>query len=547
MAAMSLDEPVLALQHLVDRLIRRARLGPAPRPGARRLLVVQIDGLPRSVLESALAEGRMPFLQRLLERGYRLRPMNVGLPTSTPAFQLGVMYGARVDIPGFHFHDKRRGDDVYFPRAGDAAFVESAQAAGRRGILEAGSAYGCVFTGGARDNLFTFARLKRPSGDGLVRTASALVVLLWVALKGTVLSLDEVVRAVLRFVASPVRESARGWRWLAIKVGISVWVRQLFTLAVSRDLYAGVPAIYVNYLDYDVFAHAFGPRHPRARRALGRIDASLRQLWRVMRRVPEHRYDLYVLSDHGQMPCTPYTELHGGEPVERVLMREFFTPRGQQEASPDQPRGRRLARGIVPGRRGRAPGLYQRFVNYLERDYPRLVGELPESHEVDGVRIIGAGPNAFVYFLETEEPVTLEWIDQRWPGVVDEISRSRGVGFVLARSGDGPVCIARGKRYRLERDEAGPFERRPDRALVLAAIRELMAMRSTGDLVIYGNDAPEGNVSYVRERGAHAGPSPDEMETFIVTPPGVTLEEPLVHPTQLYPHFLSYRTEVQAA
>ena len=37
-----------------------------------------------------------------------------------------------------------------------------------------------------------------------------------------------------------------------------MWVRQFFTLAVARDLYAGAPRIYVNYLDYDVSAHAFG-------------------------------------------------------------------------------------------------------------------------------------------------------------------------------------------------------------------------------------------------------------------------------------------------
>src|SRR5439155_21101113 len=44
-------------------------------------------------------------------------------------------------------------------------------------------------------------------------------------------------------------------------------LRELFTLAVSRDIYAGAPAIYVNYLDYDVMSHAYGPRHGRARRS----------------------------------------------------------------------------------------------------------------------------------------------------------------------------------------------------------------------------------------------------------------------------------------
>src|SRR5213592_3036489 len=103
---MSLDDLVLALQRLVDRLIRRARLGAAPVAGQRRLLIVQIDGLARSVLEQGLAEGRMPFVRRLLQRGARLVPMFVGMPSSTPAFQMAALYGVHPDIPGFHYHDK---------------------------------------------------------------------------------------------------------------------------------------------------------------------------------------------------------------------------------------------------------------------------------------------------------------------------------------------------------------------------------------------------------------------------------------------------------
>src|SRR5256885_11962358 len=136
---MSLDELVLLMQRLLDRAIRRLRLGRAPLPGGRRFLIVQIDGLSQSVFEQGLAEGRLPFVRRLLTRhGYRMEPMAVGLPSSTPAFQLSAMYGVRPDIPGFHYHDKRRRSDVYFPRGGDAAWVEHTQADGRRGILEGG-------------------------------------------------------------------------------------------------------------------------------------------------------------------------------------------------------------------------------------------------------------------------------------------------------------------------------------------------------------------------------------------------------------------------
>jgi hypothetical protein len=538
---MSADDVVLSLQRCLDRLVRRLRLGRAPVPGRRRLLVVQIDGLSQAVLERGLAEGRMPFVRRLLQRGgCRLRPMSVGLPTSTPAFQLAAMYGVRPDIPGFHYHDKRRGTDVYFPRAGDAAEVERLQAAGHRGIVTGGSAYGCVFTGGAVDSLLTFAMLKRPSGAGLLRALSAGLVLGWVVCKSLAISLIEIVRALLALLADPVG-APRGWKLLALKIGVSVWIRELFTLSVARDVYAGAPAIYVNYLDYDIFSHAWGPRHRRALRALRAVDRSIRDLWRAVRRVPEHRYDIYVLSDHGQAHCTPYDRLTGGRRIERLLFEDFLTPAGAHEIAPGRPDAHRLASGIKAIRSGRVAGVVQRFINYLEHDFPWLLGEVKEARQLGDVRIIAAGPNAFVYFLDDPQPLLLERIDERFPGLVDDVARSRGIGFVLARAAGGPVCVWRGKRYRLDEIGQGPFAGRSDLDLVQAGIRDLMAMPSAGDLVLYGLEAPSGHVSFIAETGAHAGPTADEMQTFIVAPPGVTLPEPITHPLQLYPHFAQYQ------
>jgi hypothetical protein len=67
-----------------------------------------------------------------------------------------------------------------------------------------------------------------------------------------------------------------------------------------------------------------------------------------------------------------------------------------------------------------------------------------------------------------------------------------------------------------------------------------MAMPSAGDLVIYGTGAAEGNVSYIPEVGAHAGPSPDELHTFIVAPSHVTVPT-ITHPLALYDLFIGYQ------
>jgi hypothetical protein len=533
---MSPDELVLSLQRVIDRLARRLRRGDSPASTHRGLLIVQIDGLSRVVLDQGLASGRMPFLGRLLKRhGCRLEPMAVGLPTSTPAFQMAAMYGVRPDIPGFHYYDRERRTDIHFPRPGHAALVEAKQAAGRRGILHGGSAYGCVFTGGADNNLFSFASLTRPSGRGLLCALSPFVVVGWVFGKSLVLTTIELVRAAVRFVTHPVRER-QGWRWLTIKIGISVWVRGLFTLAVSRDLYAGTPAVYVNYLDYDVAAHAFGPRSRRALRSLRRVDRAVHQLWRVARRVPEHQYDLYILSDHGQASCTPYRDLTRGQRLERWIFDEFLDP--AQVRAPEARARSGLARGIRARRRG-AAGLFQHFLNYLDDDFLRR-GD-PEAHQRDGVRVIAAGPNAFLYVLDVTAPLEADALERRFPGLAEQLSRSPGVGFVLARSGNGPLCFWQGKRYQLGKSEAGPFAGRADASLVVQGIADLMAMPSAGDLVIYGIDAPRGHVSFIPEVGAHAGPSPEELHTFIVCPANVTLPTPLSHPVQLYDHFIRYQ------
>ncbi|HET7875243.1 MAG TPA: hypothetical protein VFN71_06935, partial [Methylomirabilota bacterium] len=211
----SLDDLVLGLQRLVDTIARWVRLR-VPAERRRRFLIIQIDGLSGEVLQRALERGRAPHLARLLATGrLQWRDLSVGIPTSTPFFQAALMYGVRPDIPGFHWYDKREGADRYFPRPGVAADVEERHARGRLGIMEGGASYGCVFTGGAADSLWTLSRLTRPTraGMALLRAPLSGVLLGWVVLKCAVLTMVELARAALRLLADPLRIGRR-LRWL---------------------------------------------------------------------------------------------------------------------------------------------------------------------------------------------------------------------------------------------------------------------------------------------------------------------------------------------
>jgi hypothetical protein len=182
---------------------------PPPAPGQRArahppaALIVQIDGLSRLVLERALASGHMPYLKRLLRRdAYRLEPMILGLPTSTPAFQMAAMYGVRPDIPGFHYFDRERqstsrGEDT--PRwsrpgrrpAGAASCTAAAPTAAcspeaRRTTCSASPA---------------LATLRARAARG----ALAFVVVGWVCLKCLLRTMVELGRAIARLALHPAQ------------------------------------------------------------------------------------------------------------------------------------------------------------------------------------------------------------------------------------------------------------------------------------------------------------------------------------------------------
>jgi hypothetical protein len=541
-----LDDVVLWLQGLVDRLARWVRLRVPVSRERRRFLLVQIDGLSRETFARALHSGGTPALARLIATGrLKWRDFSVGLPTSTPSFQAALMFGVYPDIPGFHYYDKRERADRYFPRRGVADLVEARHARGRRGIMEGGVCYGCVFTGGATESLWTFARLLAPTrvGAALLRVPLSGVLLGWVIVKCLVLTVYELSRALLRLVADPLGFGRRRLKWLLIKIGLSIWTRQLFTLAASADLYRGAPAVYVNYLEYDVFAHFFGPNHPTSLRALRRTDRSIAQLARIVRRLPEYGYDLYVLSDHGQTPTRLFDRVSGGRSAQIAILDVLAQtaaagPPVHERKLPD-PAGPVRLRSL---RASAWRGIFQRFLTYLERDYPARMRERGEHAIQDDVHVILAGPNAFVYFTDVPTPLTAEEIERRYPGAARALSELPGIGFVLARSAEGPVCWYQGRHVSLGSDSwRGPFDQRPDREVIVSGLRQLMAMPSAGDLVLYGIGAPGGDVSFIDERGAHAGPSAAELQTFILHPPSVTLPEaPLTHPVQLYPHFLAY-------
>ena len=213
--------------------------------------------------------------------------------------------------------------------------------------------------------------------------------------------------------------ACRSFRRMLTQLLIGGWLRELFTLGVTADLYAGVPALYVNFVDYDVAAHELGPRHPEALRALRGIDRSIARFARVLRRIPEHRYDLFVLSDHGQIHSVPFHAVAGGVGVAEAIVGCFGPERGPRPA-PEPPATRRGVSsrdGPGPRRRasrcpsGRSPGGGSGSSPCTERPVRER-----NAVWIGGLCIVPAGPNVNVYLTHTTRRVLAEEIEARLPG-----------------------------------------------------------------------------------------------------------------------------------
>jgi hypothetical protein len=471
----------------------------------------------------------MPALARLLHEGdLELHRIPVGLPTSTPAFQAGLMYGGPVDIPGFEFLDKRTGIYRWFPRPWDAAAVEAAHARPGEGIVRGGRTYGCVFGGGADDTVLTFAHVLRPHDWwGRVGVRALLVpflILLWLVVKMSAVTLWELAR----WLGETLRSFTLGRRVPSLRevvTGILIggWLRELFTLGVTWDVYAGVPALYVNFVDYDVVSHELGPRHHAAMRALRGVDRSIERIARVARRVPDLGYDLYVLSDHGQIRSVPFHEVAGAASVAGVVFGCFgAAASGEEEPAAAPP-------SATPPRAADPPMPLWPFRPRGERGFATVERQVREHNAVwiGGLCVVPAGPNANVYLTHTPDRVPAEEIEARYPGALLRLSRHAAIGFVLARDAEGPVCYYRGAVFRIP-PASGPtgcplFDR-PDRDIVVRGLQDLLAMPSGGDVILYGHYAPAGCVSFLGERGSHAGPSEEELYAFLAAPPRVAVD-----------------------
>jgi Type I phosphodiesterase / nucleotide pyrophosphatase len=514
------------------RLARRGSTASPVSPRRRRVVLLQVDGLSTRRFEEALARGDMPHLERLLaQRESRLVRLTAATPPSTPVFQAGLLYGDHGDVPGFGWFDRALGRAVRMDLAEDVVAIEESlsRAPERPPLLRDGVSYGTIWPAGAAHAFFNVvlfvhgatgrARVVRNAYDRLVSMLAGATIAGRVAGRFMLelgVGLFDFVRWCRR-----IHTTRFEWRFLYMRLAVSVVMRDLSTQGAIVDILRGVPIIYIDYLGYDEYAHRRGPDSQMALYNLRGIDAAIGRVLRAARAVPEYGYDVYVFSDHGQTATRPFEHVVGrdlhqfvlehaargavGKPVDAESIRELVTIRENEVWV------RSWSRPLRP--------LLALYLRWLRRRLERRLDGVDRASL--GIRVVTGGTIAHLYFSDAAPDV--DTIARAWPALLDALVNCPAIGLVLGRApgGGGPVVFYRGRRYQLDDRRAlerlEPFQR-IGYELLAQHLRDAARSGRSGDLILYGAFSHVGDVTFDFEFGSHGGVGPEELDLFMLYP-----------------------------
>jgi Type I phosphodiesterase / nucleotide pyrophosphatase len=532
------------------------------------MLLLHLDGVGRSQLDAALREGYVPNVAQLLDSGrYRVSPCRAGAPTSTPAFQAGLLYGDEGDIPGYAWYDKRRRRAVRMDCSEDARRLE--EDLERRGdpLLRGGSVYCSIFAGGAPrrwalSGIFDRLTPEDFGWDGEAPAVSLLHDLPAAALVHAATA-GRIASALLVDVASGLLETAR-WashvgslqhepQFLFHRVLTECLFSEFAANATVVDVARGTPIVYACFIGYDEYAHRRGPYSRMAMLKLFELDRALGRILAAVDAVPELGYEVYLFSDHGQAATRPAEQIVGESLGEHLLS---DTPSQSEHVRP-------VAFGGAGGGDAAAAAAHARWLRALARSLPGALGKValgwarhtakaldaaqPEGTRAEGpLLVVPAGDIAHVYSTEVAEPCLEPELRARHPGFLERCAGSPVVGVALVRGAQSPLALRNGRRFELDRaSDAVEVSRLIGHPLAATYCKDLLGLRSAGDVVLIGAGAGQ-TVSYPWEFGSHGGLAADELETFVVHPSELG-EAPFAHVVRARDLYAFFHARVRKA
>jgi hypothetical protein len=443
----------------------------------RKLVILHVDGLGADSLEKALREGRMPFVQRLMEtEGYEIHRYRCGVPSTTPFAQAGILYGDNSEIPSFRWWDRESEVLVQFGAGSTFKKVADKYFQGCEPLTKDGACIAACYPAGAADD-FGIAYQDRTYGRDEKSRSAAHVLVPYLAnpahLGDWVLQTVLVAGRTIKDLTA-ARKSGRhpASSYVITDVVEEIFVHHLTRFAVQQAMQEGYSPIYAGFYAFDETAHAFGPEDPAALRVLKHVDRSIEKVASSR----HDQYELVVLSDHGQNETVPFLAAHGKRFGEVIA-------------------------GLMPG-------------FHVQEIKGESFG-VPEEESVGGLRLIFSGGLAHMYFTGRSLRFQYRDLEANHPRLAAAISGLDQVALVMARDGAEDVFLKGGQEYR-GADAKSLLEDYDDPDVLLAQLSRLNSFKNAGDLIMFGSSTGGRQVNFENQGGGHGSIGGEQLHPFVL-------------------------------
>jgi len=462
----------------------------------RGLVVLHIDGLGADSLEDALRDGEMPFTQHLITtEGYKIHRYRCGVPSTTPFAQAGILYGDNSEIPSFRWWDRERHVVVQFGTGSTFKKVADKYFHGCRPLTQDGACIAACYPAGAKED-FGIAYQERTYKDRQATSA-------W--------------KIVLAYFANPIHVADWVWQAIATLGRIAseylfarmkgkhpahpyvlsdaleeIFVHHLTRYAVLKAMHEHYSPIYAGFYAFDETGHAFGPDDEASMRILNHVDHTIKQIAGAR----GDRYELVVLSDHGQIDTSPFNHDHSPTFGEVVASR-------------------------LPGYR-------------VEETKGKTYG--PDDRDSRGhVKVIASGGLAHIYFADENARLGYQELTSRFPDFAAGISSLEKVALVMARDGSRDVFLKGGSELDGESLET-ELAQYDEAGVLREQLARLNSFRNSGDLVVFGAFINGKQMNFENQAGGHGSIGGEQLHPFVLAKRDWSIDTTNVHGAhQLHP------------
>jgi len=507
----------------------------------RGVVMLEIDGLSYYHVARAVEDGYMPNIKKLMdEKGYQFSRVDCGLPATTPACQAGILQGNNTDIPAFRWLDKKTNRLL---AGGQAAAEIEPELSNGKGLLEGGSSIANMFSGDATKSILTFSKIKAETKEDKQKRAQDMYLLMR--------NPYFFMRVLVLYFVDIGQELWQGWQqrrkdvkprlnrlhegYPFLRAATNIFLRDVGVYLTILDIVRGVPAIYTLFAGYDEVAHHSGPWTKDAMLTLGQFDRGIGLILKAMEQDAPRPYEFILLSDHGQSFGSTFKQRYDLGILDFIKQ---HLPSGTSAVGTgggdDGSIGVAAMMGELENMQdNQVAGTVGRTVlDGTQRAMQSNLDQHPGNQKVDPAKVTlcYSGNLAQVYFDLFQRKITLNELNEAYPGMVDAIVEHEGIGFVVAYEDDGePVAFGKGGARNLHTGEVvgnDPLEPFGDVELRSWQVRRIADFSNAGDLILNSTLYPDNTVAALEELiGSHGGLGGEQTDAFIFHPGDMVIPE----------------------